>query len=77
MFDVIQELNQATSMLSVKQVAKIFQVSDKTIRRMIARREIPSILFSGQRRFDPKVLAWWYEKLCPLSRKARYNPTGK
>jgi len=56
--------------LTILQVAALFQVSDKTIRRMVARREIPSILVGGHRRFDPHTLRWWVIKRSPEMGKA-------
>jgi hypothetical protein len=38
---------------------------------MILRREIPTVLVGGQRRFDPKVLACWYMKRSPEAKKLR------
>ena len=71
MFDFLAALEKATSMLTIVQVAEMLHVSDKTIRRMITKRDIPSILVGGQRRFDPKVLYWWYLKRQPQALKAR------
>lgn len=58
-------------MLSTKDVAEMLKVSDKTIKRLITRREIPSFLVGNQRRFDPKILYWWYLKKQPDALKAR------
>ena len=71
MFDLLERLNQTTAMLSVKEVAELFGVSTKTVQRMISKRDIPSVLVGGQRRFDPKVLYWWYAKRSPDALKAR------
>jgi excisionase family DNA binding protein len=71
MFDFISALEQSTSMLTVGQVAEMLHVSNKTIQRLISKREIPSILVGGQRRFDPKTLYWWYTQKSPASLKAR------
>jgi excisionase family DNA binding protein len=71
MFDFLASLENTNSMLTVVQVAEMLHVSQQTIRRMIAKRDIPSILVGGQRRFDPKTLYWWYVKKQPQALKAR------
>ena len=73
MFDFLAALERSTSMLTVHQVAEMLHVSDKTIQRLISKRDIPSVLVGGQRRFDPKVLSWWYLKKSPQALKARQD----
>jgi len=69
-YSLLDALNQTTSALTILEVAALFKVSDKTIRRMVTRREIPSILVGGQRRFDPRTLHWWLVKRSPEMGKA-------
>jgi excisionase family DNA binding protein len=70
-FDFLSALEHSTSMLFIKQVADMLGVSDKTIRRMIDKRDIPSVLVGGQRKFDPATLRWWYIRRSPEAQKAR------
>ena len=76
MFDFLGALEQTTSMLSPAQVRDMLGVSESTLRRLVTKREIPSILIGGQRRFDPKVLSWWYLKKQPDALKARQTTTA-
>lgn len=76
-FDLLSRLEDATTMLTIGQVAEIFQVSDKTIRRMINKREIPSILVGSHRRFDPGTLRWWAIKRSPEMGKASVESMKK
>jgi len=69
-YSILEALDQATSALTILEVATLFQVSDKTIRRMVTRREIPSILIGGHRRFDPRTLRWWVTKRSPEMARA-------
>jgi len=71
MFDFIATLNESKSMLSVKDLTRMLGLSERTIRRMIATRQIPSVLISGTRLFDPTVLYWWYTRKHPEALKAR------
>jgi excisionase family DNA binding protein len=69
MFDFISALEQTNGLLSVGDLAKMSKVSEKTIRRMVASGELPSVLWGGQRRFDPAVIQRWYIKRSPEARK--------
>jgi excisionase family DNA binding protein len=71
MFDFLSALEQSTSLLTADQVQAMLKVSKRTMARYIASREIPSVLIGTQRRFDPKVLYWWYTKRYPEVLKAR------
>lgn len=48
--------------LSVKELAKLLNVSEDTITRYCDRGIIPGIKFGELRRFDPVALAKWYEE---------------
>ena len=44
------------ALLTIKDVKSICRVSDKTVRRWIKARELPSALLGGQRRVRPRDL---------------------
>lgn len=71
MFDFISALEQSTAMLTVDQVAALLKISNQSVRRMVSSRQIPSFRVGGHRRFDPKVLYWWYVKKHPDALRAR------
>jgi len=71
MFDFLSAIEKCESMLSIQQVSELLGLSERTIHRMVQMREIPSVLISGRRLFDPKVLYWWYTKKYPEALKAR------
>ena len=59
MFDLISVLEQKTTLLTASDVAEVFSISLRTVKRLVAKRTIPSFLVGGQRRFDPAQLARW------------------
>ena len=65
MFDVLSELESKRGLMTPHEVADLFRVSKRTVQRMIASCEIPSILISGQRRIDPAALHRYLRKKCP------------
>ncbi len=48
--------NAVTPLLTIKQVAGILQVSEKTVRRWIEVRELPAAKLGGQWRIRPRDL---------------------
>ena len=77
MFDFLAALDESDSMLSVRQVAKMLGFHPNTVHKMVSKREIPSVLISGSRLFDPMVLYWWYAKKHPEAMKARISLSKK
>lgn len=59
--------------LSVKDVAELLNVSDKTIYRMIKDETIPCFRVGGQWRFDRREIASWIED----TREFHYSASGK
>ena len=43
-------------LLTIKEVASLLQVSDKTVRRLIEREELPAMKLGAQWRIDPRDL---------------------
>lgn len=62
--------------LSVKDVAELLNVSEKTIYRMIRDETIPCFRVGGQWRFDRRGIASWVEDTRELYRNARMNRTA-
>jgi PTS system nitrogen regulatory IIA component len=63
--------------LSVKDVAELLNVSDKTIYRMIQNETIPCFRVGGQWRFDRKEIASWLEDTRAFSYKTAIENTSK
>lgn len=51
--------------MSVEDVAEVLGVSKFTIYRMAQKKQLPSIIIGGQRRFDPAVMAMHFRKKSP------------
>ena len=51
----------SVSYLTVVHVAELLKVSEKTVRRMVRRREIPAFKVGNQWRFIEKQIAAWAE----------------
>jgi excisionase family DNA binding protein len=74
-FDLLTELENRTEVLTVDEVAALFRVSKFTIYRMVKRKQIPSLLIGGSRRFNGKTLGYWLRKKDPmLAAAARKHP---
>lgn len=64
-FSVINELAKYRRLLTVVEVADLLGKSACTIYRMAHRKQIPSLIISGSRMFDPATLAMWLTKKDP------------
>lgn len=71
MFDFIAALEASTGLLSFATVRAMLGVSERTLRKMVAERTIPSLLVGGLRRFDPATLHRWAVKRCPEMARGR------
>jgi excisionase family DNA binding protein len=52
-------------MITVEEVSDLLNTSTDTIYRMARRKQIPSAMIGGSRRFDPATLAAWLGKKDP------------
>jgi excisionase family DNA binding protein len=50
------------SFLSVREVAEILNVAEKTVRKYVWQRTIPYLKIGGHVRFDPKKIEQWIEE---------------
>jgi excisionase family DNA binding protein len=71
LFDLLTFLEESEKLLSFSAVRAALNVSERTLRKMVAERTIPSILVGGLRRFDPATLHRWAVKRCPEMAKGR------
>ncbi|HMK57240.1 MAG TPA: PTS sugar transporter subunit IIA [Dissulfurispiraceae bacterium] len=62
--------------LSVKDVARLLNVSDKTIYRMIQHETIPCFRIGGQWRFDRREIVSWMEDTRTFAHKTDVNNTS-
>lgn len=49
--------------MTAKEVATLFNVSEETVHSQARRGEIPSFYVGTSRRFDPRYLAEWLDKM--------------
>ena len=59
-----------TFLLTIKEVAREFKVSEKTVSRMVQKGEIPSLRIGRNIRIPTDQLKDWIQQQC------RYTPTG-
>ncbi len=64
-FSVINALAGFTRMLTVDEVSELIGLSSCTVYRMAQRKQIPSVILSGSRRFDPATISMWLARKDP------------
>jgi len=74
-FSVLEQLEACNKPLDVKQVAAIFDVSEKKIRGMVERKELPCIRLGVSLRFDPMTLSHFVRRQSPAFALARREAT--
>jgi excisionase family DNA binding protein len=74
-FDILSQLEAKEGLMRMDEVAKLFSVSRRTIERMVADSEIPSLLVAGQRRFDPASLHRYITRKSPMLARDRKRGT--
>jgi excisionase family DNA binding protein len=70
-FDLLSQLEAKNGLMKMDEVAQLFSVSRRTIERMVADSEIPSLLVAGQRRFDPASLHRYINRKSPMLARDR------
>ena len=65
MYNILSDLEQRTTVLTVREVAEILRVSEDLIYDLAKQRAIPVFPVGKQRRFDPAALAHWVRKKDP------------
>ncbi len=48
-------------LLTILEVAELFQLNERTIRRMVSGRRMPCVRLGRQLRFDPQALSRWLQ----------------
>ena len=71
MFDLFSALEQQQELMTPKEVAKLLRVSHRSVQRMVAGSELPSMLVGGQRRFCPAQLHRHFAKKNPQAARER------
>jgi excisionase family DNA binding protein len=64
-FNIIKRLEEFPRLMSVDDVADALQLSKFTVYRMAQKKQIPSMVIGGTRKFDPSVLVGWLCKKDP------------
>ena len=69
-WSLVAEIEAHTGLMTVDEVAEVLRVSVYTVYRMAKRKQIPSLVIGGSRRFDPAALAFHFRKKSPESAAA-------
>ena len=69
-YSFITSLESHQGLMSVEEVAKVLSISKFTVYRMAHRKQLPSLVIGGSRKFDPAALAMHYRKKSPESAAA-------
>ncbi|GAC1362434.1 MAG: hypothetical protein NVSMB3_10680 [Acidobacteriaceae bacterium] len=64
-------LSQSSQVLTVKEVATLLRISEGSVRNLVSRSGIPYFRAGRIIRFDPVVLANWFEKKTLVGTKSR------
>lgn len=54
-------VTEVPRLLTIQDVAGLFQLNERTIRRMVAGRRMPCVRLGRQLRFDPLALSRWLQ----------------
>jgi excisionase family DNA binding protein len=78
MYNVLIDLRKSRGLLNIKELASILRMSITTLYRLAQKRQIPSLMLGGTRRFDPSVIeAWLIKKEPQLAVVARQLETAE
>lgn len=69
-YSIIRVLESFPRLLTVDDLAAILGLSPTTIYRMAQRKQIPSLIIGGSRRFDPAAIGMHFRKKAPESAAA-------
>ena len=69
-WSLVAAIEAHRGLMTVDEVAAVLRVSVYTVYRMTQRKQIPSLVIGGSRRFDPAPLAMHYRKKSPESAAA-------
>lgn len=64
-YNILRALRRIQRLLTVKDLAEILGNSQDTVYRMAQRRQVPSLMLGGTRRFDPSTIEAWLIKKEP------------
>jgi excisionase family DNA binding protein len=65
-YSILEELETAKGLMDVKAVAKLLNVTGKTIYKLAEEQRIPCIRIGASLKFDPQTLAYWVRKQNPM-----------
>jgi excisionase family DNA binding protein len=64
-FNILNALQAIRGLLSADEVADLFSMSKFTVYKMAQKKQIPSMMIGGSRKFDPSTLVLWLTKKEP------------
>jgi excisionase family DNA binding protein len=69
-WSLVARIESYQGLMTIDDVAEVLGVSDTTVYRMAQRKQIPSLIIGGRRKFDPAALGMHYRRKSPESASA-------
>ena len=69
-WSLIAAIESYNRLMTIDDVAEVLTLSKSTVYRMAQRKQLPSLVIGGCRRFDPAALAMHYRRKSPESAAA-------
>ena len=69
-WSLIAAIESYNRLMTIDDVAEVLTLSKSTVYRMAQKKQIPSLVIGGCRKFDPAALAMHYRKKSPESAAA-------
>jgi excisionase family DNA binding protein len=68
--NLLTEIEGRKTALTIKEVAKLLNVSSETVRRLAQKKQLPSFKVGGSVRFNPASLGYWLRSRDALAAKS-------
>jgi excisionase family DNA binding protein len=69
-WSLVAEIEAHAGLMTIDEVAGLLRVSNCTVYRLAQRKQLPSLIVGGSRRFDPAALGMHFRKKSPESAAA-------
>lgn len=69
-WSLVAQIESHRGLMTIDDVARVLGASNTTVYRMAQRKQIPSLIIGGKRKFDPAALGMHYRKKSPESAAA-------
>lgn len=75
-WSMLEELEKFRKPMTAQELWPLLDIRPKTLYKMAARGDIPSVRMGGVLRFDPKSLGLWLRRKDPMLAAAMKSPTA-